>query len=135
MSAAKKPCSAPHREYILTHVLHHMHILYRTRTVPPPTHTHTHTPGEIHSKHTDLKLCMSACMLAVAKNYFLQPAQTCKGRGRGVSYKQNFLCVPLNYIYRVNYLFSDTMYTRTLVLVHCWTESYENWCGHTLHIV
>ena len=35
---------------------------------------------------------------------------------------------------RVNYLFSDTMFTRTLVLVNCWTESYENWCGNTLHI-
>ena len=40
----------------------------------------------------------------------------------------------LNYNHRINYLFSDTMHTRTLVLVNYWTESYENCFGDTLQI-
>jgi len=43
--------------------------------------------------------------------------------------KQHIVCAR-----RVSYLFSDTMYTWTLVLVNCWTESYENWSVDTLHV-
>ena len=33
---------------------------------------------------------------------------------------------------RESYLFLDNSYTRTLVLINYWTESYENWCVYSL---